>query len=86
MTATFEKMLEQFEESHQTVIEIDDFDADVPRTDVNLVVRKGETAMIVRIGWGSLGLHADVYGYRNDVPIETSPVQAGDQTTVYVRD
>jgi hypothetical protein len=86
MTATFEQMMEHFEESHQTVIEIEDFDEDVPRTEVNVVIRKGDTAMIVRIGWGSLGLHADVYGYRDEYQIETSPVQLGDQTTVYVRD
>jgi hypothetical protein len=86
MTASFNEMLEEFEQTHQTVIEIEDFDEDVPRTEVNVVIRKGDAAMIVRIGWGSLGLHADVYGYRHDEPIETSPVQAGDQTTVYVRD
>jgi hypothetical protein len=86
MTATFDDMFDMFNLEDQTIIEIDDFDEESPMTEINLVMRSKNTAMIVRVGWGSLGLHADVYGYRDGLPVPTQNVELGLATTVYVRD
>jgi len=82
---TLEEMLRHFESTHQTVIEVDEFDPSVARTEVNLVISQGDTTMIVRIGWGSLGLHADVYGYVHGSPVETEPMNLLGTTSVCVK-
>jgi hypothetical protein len=85
METALEVMLKHFESTHQTVIEVDDFDPQIARTDVNVVISQGDITMIVRIGWGSLGLHADVYGYIDGEPVETEPVNMLNTTSVYVK-
>lgn len=86
MTATFDDMVDMFRATHQTIMMIEDFDTEVPATDVNLIIEKGDVSMIVRIGWGSMGLHADVYGYREGRPIEVQTVEMEMSSSVYVRD
>jgi hypothetical protein len=86
MNSTLEEMLNMFEQFDQTVIEIDDFDTNDPTTEINVIVSNRGTAMIIRIGWGSLGLHADIYGYREGQQIETQSVQLDLTSAVYVRD
>jgi hypothetical protein len=83
---TFDEMIEIFRAIDQTIVTVDDFDTDRPATDVNVIIVKDQTSMIVRIGWGSYGLHADVYGYRGGKPVATEPVQIDLPSSVYVND
>lgn len=83
---TFDEMIEIFRATDQTIVTVDDFDTDRPATDVNVIIVKDQTSMIVRIGWGSYGLHADVYGYRCGKPVATEPVQIDLPSSVYVND
>jgi hypothetical protein len=85
MNMTLEEMLRHFESTHQTVIEVDDFDPQEARTDVNVVISHGDVSMIVRIGWGSLGLHADVYGYKDGEQTETDSLKVLGTTSVHVQ-
>ncbi len=82
---TLEEMLRHFESTHQTVIEVEDFDPQVARTEVNVVISNGDISMIVRIGWGSHGLHADVYGYRYGQQVETESLKVLGTTSVHVQ-
>jgi hypothetical protein len=86
MTSTFEEMMTLFADTQQTLIEIEGVDEDDPMTDINVVIRRGDIAMIVRVGWGSMGLHTDVYGYRGDEAVETQAFTTDMASHVLVRD
>lgn len=85
MEATFDEMVDMFRATHQTIVTVDDFNTEIPATDVNLVIQKGDSSMIVRIGWGSMGLHADVYGFHHGNPIGVQTVEMDMCSSVYVR-
>jgi hypothetical protein len=81
---TLEEMLRHIAETDQTLIEIDGFDLQDPCSEINVVVSQSDIAMVVRIGWGSVGLHADVTGYLYGDPVETEPLNVLGTTSVYV--
>lgn len=85
MAASFDDMFDMFNINDETIIEIDDFDDESPLTEINVVMRGASTSMIVRVGWGSLGLHADIYGFKHGRAVGTQIVELDDSTTLYVR-
>jgi hypothetical protein len=84
MNMTLEEMLRHIEETDQTLIEIDGFDLQAPCTEINVVVSHDDVTMLVRVGWGALGLHADVTGYLCGDPVETEQLNVLGTTSVYV--
>lgn len=42
------------------------------------MISQSDIAMVVRIGWGSVRLHADVTGYLYGDPVETEPLNVLD--------